>query len=620
MTNLSELLVRLAGHNIQLDATDGRLNVRAPRGRLTPELRAEIAAHRQELLAHLQGECFGESSRLRTLGRLLGGSSEGGKGPMIDARAMARSLSVTFRPLPASGIDPEVGRFRTELAATLTRQGVRVVPWEQATTDFCWGWHLPGLGWQLPLTSRVVKTGINAVIDVERSPSWLRRSGIVAAEGFYTAWANLRKEHDHLSVSRIARLSSWAEDHTVRYVEDPTNTQVITLTPFDSQFCDPDLPYQQKIALGINTLVRTFSEIVIGVAPERISLLNMNLSDSLFERARLDEFVLKSLVPKVYVPIFPLALSRFRIGRFDPTRSPYAQKLADLGREVGRIGLLPPGSKFTDLIRRRSHRDIVHVIVNGRTGVSYGFVAYAEPPRTVGPREVSDEQWQDCTSISGFDPNELRENGAGRWFLKVETDRGVRYRQIPDLHVTSARSGANKSALDPERDIVRLGLTNGRLSLELPEGVDPQRADIKPSYDVYVMFALALAAALHAPHLIENGAALVHFHGFPSDRWFQPGEYWAGTHNPSVPCGTYESGIFNLLGLGDLGRTWGSWLRLACLVEPDHGTNLIAADPEYLVARLKDGWTRGQIALGGRHFASLRAEGAALGGTRDPVA
>ena len=78
--------------------------------------------------------------------------------------------------------------------------------------------------------------------------------------------------------------------------------------------------------------------------------------------------------------------------------------------------------------------------------------------------------------------------------------------------------------------------------------------------------------------------------------------------NPSVPCGTYESGIFNFLGISSLANQGKTNMSLVSLVEPDHGTNFIADDLEYLVERLKTGCAEGQIELGGKHFASLKAK------------
>ncbi len=157
-----------------------------------------------------------------------------------------------------------------------------------------------------------------------------------------------------------------------------------------------------------------------------------------------------------------------------------------------------------------------------------------------------------------------------------------------------------------ENDVLRIGLTD-RLLLQLPQEIDPQVIDIKPSYDVYVMLAISLATALYAPELIKNGAPIVHFHGYPVFEWFKPHEYCVGVHNPSVPCGTYESGVFNFLGIASLAHQSSKDMNLISLVEPDHGTNFIAHDLDYLVKRLKTGCAEGQIELGGKHFASLKA-------------
>jgi len=57
---------------------------------------------------------------------------------------------------------------------------------------------------------------------------------------------------------------------------------------------------------------------------------------------------------------------------------------------------------------------------------------------------------------------------------------------------------------------------------------------------------------LYTPELIKDGAPIVHFHGYPAFKWFQENEYCVGVNNPSVPCGTYESGVLNFLGVANL--------------------------------------------------------------------
>jgi hypothetical protein len=119
--------------------------------------------------------------------------------------------------------------------------------------------------------------------------------------------------------------------------------------------------------------------------------------------------------------------------------------------------------------------------------------------------------------------------------------------------------------------------------------------------------AIALSAALHTPELIKAGFPIVHFHGYPSAQWFEPNEYCAGVKNPSVPCGTYESGVLNYLGLRQVtANQHCDPINLVSLIEPDHGTNVIAHSLDYLVDRLKNGCATGAIKLGGAHFVSLQ--------------
>jgi hypothetical protein len=117
---------------------------------------------------------------------------------------------------------------------------------------------------------------------------------------------------------------------------------------------------------------------------------------------------------------------------------------------------------------------------------------------------------------------------------------------------------------------------------------------------------VALAAALYAPDLLADGAPLFHFHGYPHRDWFAPGEAFAGAENPAVPCGTAEAGVFNFQAMVRLACRYGSALKLGCLIEPDHGTNILARDNAYLVTRVREGVERGQLQLGGQAFSSLR--------------
>jgi hypothetical protein len=625
LMNVSELLTNLNEQGVQLWADNDKLRVNSPKGVITPQLQADLAACKTEILSFLRdnNDSGGETSTglsLQTIGRLIGGFCQRSplqfKPPVIDPKVMAKQLKVTFRPLPNKFKNETILKFREELEQKLQNNEVKIIPWEDATRDFCYQISIPFTNWKKSVNMKVVKTDINAVIDVERPSSLFDRQKSFLAETFYQIYVYFLGNNHSLSVTKIAQLIGWAEDNAIQKLEDPTSTQVILIDRLDENFIDSHLPYQKKIAIGVNTLVKTFSEIVIGVSEKHISILNMNLSDSIFPKENFDRFVFKSLIPKIYVPIAPLPMSQFEVGKYDPNQSDAAKKLMQLSKKLANTGLFPSGFKLGEIIKRKSHRDIVNSIVNGRTGVSYGFVAYAESPQYVGDREISQSDWENLFPVDGFRGDEVRQNEIGRRYLKTKIKEQYAYKQIPDIWLVSSRSGANKTDLNLERDILRLGLKN-QLCLELPEGIDPTEVDIKPSYDTYVMVAIALAAALYAPELIANGAPIIHFHGYPSSEWFETNEYCAGESNPSVPCGTYESGVFNFLSIHDIANTNDNKTALASLLEPDHGTNIIAPNLEYLLSRLKSGIDDRQIELGGKHFASLEGNREQATGNRE---
>lgn len=619
--NTSEFVANLSRQGVRLRTKRDKLIIQAPKGAIAGQLQADLVARKQEIIDFLCHQKLSEPKHdsanqqglsLQTIGRLIGGFGEKitaeFKLPTIEPKAMAGQLKVTFRPLPNRYPKKLVLEFREELERQLKKYGVRVVPWEKATREYVYDIQLPLVKWKRTLKTKLVKASISAVIDVERPNNLRRRSESFVAEYFYRFYSRYIIGNQKVSVSTIAKIVGWAEDHAAQRVEDPNNTQTIILSELDREFVKLEKPYREKISLGINNLIKNFSEIIIGVSEDKISILNMNLSDSLFSKQELPRFVFKSLIPKIYVPIAPLLLNRFELGEYNPCQSDYAAKLVRLGRELADTGLFPPGFKLSEAIPRKSHRDMVDAIVNGRTGVSYGFVAYAEPPQYRGAIEIDEREWETLTPVEGFAREELRQNTAGRFYVKTQISEQYSYKQIPDLWLVSSRSGSNKTDLNVQKDILRIGLSK-KLLLQLPQGIDPEEiADIKPSYDLYVMLAIALAAALYAPELIEGGAPLVHFHGYPSSQWFQSGEHYAGVSNPSVPCGTYESGVFNFLSIYQLAKENGSKLKLAGLIEPDHGTNFIASDVDYLVARLKQGCQTGEIELGRKHFASLQTK------------
>ncbi len=544
-----------------------------------------------------------------TVGRLISGFGEQPtslyREAIIDPADMVRICRVTFRPLPKGYRNPVVMDLRRNLDQALRQAGVTVVPWDEATTDFRQKGFLPIINRPFYRTVRAVHSGIHVVIDVERPVSWIRRLGIAAMESLYRLTCTLSPTSRDRSVTAIGRSTIWADDHPAKYVQDHSKTQIVTLTEFDPQLVNVNLPYGRRIQLGLATLGRLFSQIVVGAHGTKISVLNMNLTDSVVHRDRLDDFVRRCLIPKLFLPISPLLPSQFKVGHYDAQATDSAGKLMALSEALATTELLPEGESLYQFLKRPSRRDIAQAIMAGRTGVSFGFIAYAEPPHYVGPAEISAGQWDDLAASVVYSPEEIRRDLRGRLYAKIHLREKTHYRQIPDLWIASTRSGCDKTHLRRDRDILRIGYDGG-LHVQLPLGTSLDD-DLNPSYDIRVMIALALSAALYAPEMIADGAPLFHFHGYPHRDWFAADEAYTGAENPAVPCGTSEAGVFNFQAMAQLAAQHGPGLKLVCVLEPDHGTNLLARDIDYLVARVRDGAARGFLALGGRHFATLTA-------------
>ncbi|MGI9558793.1 MAG: hypothetical protein ACR2NQ_03870 [Thermodesulfobacteriota bacterium] len=516
-----------------------------------------------------------------------------------DPCEMAANVKVAFRPVPKRYPNTNLRSFSDSLRSSLERLGVTVVPWHDATVqDDAFG-----------IFSRVfkirrVKREINAVVDIKRSPSALRRALSAVAESIY---GFVRKPGR--SVMEILKISGWADDFTQKYIQDPFSTQVITIVPLEREFEDAETTYDVKIEIGLSHLIGTMSEIVIGVSDKSFAIINMNLSDSVYGHEQLDGFVLNSLVPKIYAPIKPPILSRFKIADFDPSLNGNTSALAALGRMVKPTGLFPKGYRFSERIRRASHRDVLSNILDGRTGVSYGFIAIMEPPVYTGERDVTEAEWNGFAPVKGL--TDVRESPAGRWYIRLRFAGGEFFRQIPDLWTVTSRSGCDKTDLDPMTDIVRIGIINGQLHLQIPAGTDLSRRDIRPSFDTFVILAQAFSFALYMPEMVEKeGMSILHFHGYPSPKWFESGEVCEGADNPSLPCGTVEAALLNYAAVYKAADSSAadSGMKLLCLVESDHGVNIVGADREYMVDRLLSGAGAGSIMLGGKYLPMLKEE------------
>ena len=527
-----------------------------------------------------------QSPALGTVCRLLGG---GNQEISLDPEVIAGEITVTFRPLPVGYANRQIIEYRKRLKAKLAGTGVNVIRWNDATIN------ARGLLRRL-FVGRIAKSGLNAVIDVERRPGRITQQLIKIVENYYS-----RFKKDELTLLRDHIFwGGLADDYTIKHLSDTWNTQVVTLISLDPEFADSETSYIKKIRIGLRAIIDNMSELIIAIGKDRIGIINMNLSDSTFPITDFDEFVETSLMPKIYAPIKPIRIRRLNTGTYELGENGYVDQLTRLGQGIAGINLFPAGSTFTTLITRPSHRVVVSDLLDGRLGVSYGFMCVVEDAHYVGKERLTHQEWEKLAPAKGFAAEEVREYNS-RYYIDLGNHR---YHQVPDIWIVSSGSGADKSNLNiMAGDVVRVGLVCGDIHFQTLDGVDLTRMQIRPSFDTYVMLAQAMGAALFVPDLMNGGMPIVHFHGFVHPNFFKDGEYFTGEKNISMACGTIHAAMQNYLGLQSLNEVQSD---LVCLVEPDHGVNIIAWDVEYLIDRLTEGYENGHIQLGGKYFVDLR--------------
>ena len=154
--------------------------------------------------------------------------------------------------------------------------------------------------------------------------------------------------------------------------------------------------------------------------------------------------------------------------------------------------------------------------------------------------------------------------------------------------------GAKKNSLDPKKDLVEIGLiqgkNRGRIYLKTPEGCLSDNS-AKPSFDTLTILAHALGNALTASilmrirpeagfplHLSRYGASITHWHDYPQSEQLPEGYFLHGQENPPVSCSTPQSAAYSLRGkIEALEKALenDTEYRGDVHVEPNHGTNIV---------------------------------------------
>ena len=228
------------------------------------------------------------------------------------------------------------------------------------------------------------------------------------------------------------------------------------------------------------------------------------------------------------------------------------------------------------------YKRIVARYLDQRSGMSYGFFA-RQLPVAVQP-----------AFYSGSNIPKAHNHKEIERIVEIRVQEKTLLVHVPDISVITTRSGCKKNNLDPKKDLVEIGLIQGRdqgrIYLKTPEGCSSANI-AKPSFDTLTILAHALGNALTASilmtirpeaafpsHLARHGASITHWHDYPQSEQLPEGYFLHGEENPPVSCSTPQSAAYSLRGKIEAlekALEHGIEYRGDVHVEPNHGTNIV---------------------------------------------
>ncbi len=494
---------------------------------------------------------------------------------------MADRLNITFYPLSKDRtISPQMEEFSAKLKEVFEKLKVNVVPYSESLEV-------------VPLKKRL-KRGVYILLNnflylFEKTYGKKEKRHYFDVETFKGILKNQRIKpgisivacgENDIGNLPIEKTSSFRHSSVITILDKP-----ITINK-DSNFYD-------HFDTAMSLFAYHMTNIIILVDKEEWTLYNFNASHPTYNLTNtFEKGVLYGLIPKIVAPILPYRFSDFIVNKnsfnIDDTNHSYiVRDLVESGKLFEQSGLYPKGKKIDDLpFRNTFHRWIGKIHLDNRSGMSYGFLAYQIPARLspLIPYNDKEKIFGKNTKIDKdyfFYKNEL--------YALIELKDGKFFMKIPEVWILSQRSGSDKTNINPNKDLVKLGLKDGEMYLQTPKGL-ALKNDYKPSFDTGVILSHAVGNAIvasilnhydsndaFAKRVSNKGLSISHWHGYINPKFIPEGWFLYGENNPNVSCSSPQSAIYAIDGkfkvflealrenkkfLGDIH------------IEPHHGTNI----------------------------------------------
>ncbi len=489
---------------------------------------------------------------------------------------MADKMNITFFPYENGSVSPEILYFSEKLKKTFEELKVNIVDYDEALTA-------------IPLYKvwkAVTKMLVNNLIYLFRNIF-----GLLQKNHYFnlTAIKYLFKRIKIKKGISVVVLGEQDESNLpMQYIYSFKDNSIITILDFPENITE-NSTFHEHFDTALSLFAHNMTNIVLGVDREKWLLYNFNASHPVFPvEANFKENVLHALIPKIVAPIRPYTLSEFQISKEHFSVDEYPKQIIDLVEGAlifDKTKLYPAGKKINDLpFRNDFYRWIGKLHLDNRNGMSYGFLAVQLP----GKVSKLITEWEFEKEVSKKIPGSYyRFNSA--LYVRVTLQDGNYWLKVPDVWVLSQKSGSDKTHVNPQRDLIKLGLSNGKMILQTQYGSVIDN-DYKTSFDTQVILAHSVGNAIIASILehmnpnaeflrryTENGISISHWHGYIHPEHVQKGWCVHGISNPHVACSSPQSAIYALDGkLQSFEETMknNTDYNGDIHVEPHHGTNI----------------------------------------------
>lgn len=501
----------------------------------------------------------------------------------LEPKDMARRMRVTFFP-GRNNVSENILYFEKKLRETFRNYNITIISYDDA-------WDTVPL---IKRLKRAVKYTINNVL-------WLIRRLIrLPDQNFLIPLTSIVQLSSRKRFKRDLAIICLGEQATdklpMQYITSFKTNSIITVLDFPHGITE-NSTFDEHFDKSMSMFAYHMTNIIIATDHEKWMLYNFNASHPIyrFDDNHFDEHILRALVPKVVAPINPHRLTEFKIVRdgFSVDDNMHKQIIDEMSNAANLFGItkLYPSSKKIDGLpfRHNFHKLIGKMHLDNRSGMSFGYLAFQMPTKVqtmIRFSEFLNARGREITTQEDmlFDRN-------GNMYLKVTICDLEYIVPISDVWVMTLRSGSNKTDFNRRKDLIKLGLVNGRMYMSLPIGLKVDR-DYKPSFDTKVILAHAIGNTIVASMinffypdhrfvstLINNGIGISHWHGYINRSKIPVGIQVYGNNNLHVSCSSPQSAIYALHGklervIDLLNNKNAGDYKGDVHIEPHHGINI----------------------------------------------